>query len=142
MNTEVNKNVRAYAKADIHVNGSIENVYQTLADISQWPVWQSEVTKAEMTGAPEVGHTFHWKANGMNVTSRFHTVEKNSKLGWTGKMLWVKATHNWWFQEEESGTRVVVEEALTGFGAGLLKKTLENGMNQSLEELKQQVERM
>ena len=135
MNQIVDKKAKAYAKAEMIIEASEEKIFRVLSDINRWPSWQSAVTKSQLYGKPEEGRSFTWKANGFSINSKFHTVEENSKLGWNGTMLWIKAVHNWWFIRTAEGTRVIVEEGLKGFGAGLMKQTLKRDLNKSLEEL-------
>ncbi|MFW5761013.1 MAG: hypothetical protein ACOCXH_08555 [Cyclobacteriaceae bacterium] len=69
-----------------------------------------------------------------------HTVTKHSEIGWTGKIAWVKAEHNWYFSMGENGTKVVVEESLSGLGSRLMSKSLAEGMVQNLNGLKEYAE--
>ncbi len=77
----------------------------------------------------------------MNIHSKLHTVLQNAKIGWTGRMFWIKAVHNWWFTAKGESTLVKVEESLSGFGSSLMKKSLAEGMKKNLIELKKHAEK-
>lgn len=139
MNIQANKNARAYAKAETTIDATASKVYNTIADINRWPEWQSAVSSAKLEGKLEEGVTFNWKANGMKIKSKLHTVKKDSAIGWTGKMFWIKAIHNWRFTEENGTTKVIVEESMSGFGSSMMRKTLRKGMELNLIELKDRV---
>lgn len=141
MNIEVNRNASAYHKEEIVINAPVEKVYKMLANINQWPTWQSNVASANMEGEAQQGKEFRWKAGGANIRSKLHTVNPYSEFGWTGRILWITAIHNWTFTEKDSTTTVVVEESMSGFLSGLMKSTLKDGMVKSLEELKMEVEK-
>lgn len=138
---EVDSTAKCYSEEDIYINAAIENVYEILADINSWPVWQSSVSKAEMSGKPEVGKKFRWKSGGLQIKSRFHTVSPYSKLGWTGRIWWITAVHNWYLTRENNITKVVVKESLKGFGSSGMQKSLKEGMQNNLRELKIQAEK-
>jgi uncharacterized protein YndB with AHSA1/START domain len=141
MNIEVDSTVKCFSEEEIVINASVERVFETLADINHWPEWQSNVKKAEMSGKAEVGKKFRWKAGGLSITSRLHTVQPYSELGWTGRIWWITAVHNWYLMKEGNGTRVVVKESLKGFGSGGMRKSLKDGMRKNLSELKERAER-
>ncbi|MCF8371363.1 MAG: SRPBCC family protein [Bacteroidales bacterium] len=141
MKVAVNKDAKAYAKAEILINAPVEKVYEIISDIPAWVQWQSAVSKAKVNGNLKEGVEFTWKANGMKIKSKIHTLVENSAIGWTGTMIWIKAVHNWSFSEEGGKTIVVVEENLSGFGSGLMKKSLKEGMLKNLNELKENAEK-
>ncbi len=136
MNKEVDSTAKCYATAEITINSSKEHVFEILADINKWPVWQSSVTKAEIEGSPEVGKRFKWKGGGMNIKSQLHTVNADLEIGWTGKIWWIKAVHNWYLTEENGQTKVVVQESLSGLGSSMMLKSLKEGMQKNLDELR------
>lgn len=136
MNIQVNRSAKAYAKEEISIAAPPEKVYSILVNINQWPTWQSSVESVVMEGVPEVNKTFDWKAGGSKLHSRFHTLTPFSEIGWTGRVYWITAVHNWYLQKEGDGTRVIVEESFGGFLSGMMKAMLEKGMKKSLLELK------
>ena len=141
MNVEVNQKAPAYSESQILIHAPIENVYQLLSTINAWPNWQSQVTDASIKGEIKEGATFHWKAGGFRIHSKIHTAETPEKLGWTGNMLWIKAIHNWSLSPEGKSTRVKVQESMEGFLARFMQKTLTDGMQKNLYELKLEAEK-
>jgi len=140
MNIEVDSTAKCFSKEEIIINSPVENVFKILSDISNWTTWQSSVTKAQIDGPTEVGVKFKWKAGGLNINSQFHTVSANSEIGWTGRIWWIKAVHNWYLSNENNKTKVFVKESLRGFGASLMQKSLTEGMKKNLAELKNKAE--
>jgi uncharacterized protein YndB with AHSA1/START domain len=136
MNVPVKKEAKAYATASITIDAPAERVYAILADINKWPNWQSSVEKAEMEGPAAEGKKFKWKADGLKIKSKLHTVHPASEFGWTGRIWWITAVHNWTFEEKGGKTTVTVEESLSGFLSGTFGKSLAEGLQKNLEELK------
>jgi uncharacterized membrane protein len=140
MNMEVDSSAKCFSKEEIIINSPIENVFNILSDINNWPSWQSSVTKAQINGSMEPGVKFKWKAGGLNINSKLHTVNTNSEIGWTGKTWWIKAVHNWYLSNENQKTKVIVEESLTGPGSSWMQKSIIEGMKKNLSELKAKAE--
>jgi uncharacterized membrane protein len=137
MNIEVNTKAKAYATDYLEINAPVEKVFLLVANIKNWPKWFDGVTKVQMDGEPAEGITFIWKANGYNLKSKIHTLRTNSEIGWTGKMWWIKAIHNWQFESLPNGnTKVVIKECFEGFCSSLLKNTLKSGIKKDLLILK------
>lgn len=141
MNIEVDRIAPCFAKGEIVVDAPLAHVFNIIADINSWPQWQDDVSSAHIEGNPEPGKTFKWKANGMVINSRLHTVYPYSEIGWTGQIWWIKAIHNWYLSSEGNGTRIVVRESMRGLGASFLRKTIEEGIAKSLQELKAKAEK-
>ena len=140
MHIEVDSKAKCFSKEEITINSPVENVFKILSDINNWTTWQSSVTKVQINGATEVGVKFKWKAGGLNINSQFHTVNANSEIGWTGRIWWIKAVHNWYLSNQNNKTKVIVKESLEGFGASLMQKSLMEGMKKNLVELKNKAE--
>ena len=81
----------------------------------------------------KAGSIFRGKAKGLEITSRLHTVERNRQIGWTGISLGMSAIHNWMFEVQGDGTRVVTEESLSGWLARLMKFSDAQFLKKSLE---------
>ncbi len=141
MNITADSTSRCYATAEIIIKAPKSIVFELLAQINDWPEWQNSVSKASIDGAAEEGKKFKWKAGGLNIKSKLHTVHPDSEIGWTGKIWWIKAVHNWYITEENGQTKVVVKEALKGLGSSMMKKSLQEGMMQNLAELKAKAEK-
>ncbi|MDX9772621.1 MAG: SRPBCC family protein [Bacteroidales bacterium] len=140
MNIDVDSSAGCFSKEEIIINSPVENVFKILSDINNWPAWQSAVTKAKIDGPIEPGVTFKWKAGGLKINSELHTVNPYSEIGWTGRIWWIKAVHNWSLSNDANGTKVIVEESLKGFGSSIMQKSLIEGMRKNLLELKNKAE--
>ena len=141
MNIETDTTAKCYAGNSILINSDINNVFGILADINNWPAWQSNVSKAVMDGNAEVGKTFKWKSGSLMIRSKLHTVDPSGKIGWTGRIWWITAIHNWYLSDENGKTRVVVKESLKGTGSAKMKDSLNEGMIKNLQELKEYAEK-
>lgn len=139
MNIEVIRTA-TYVSENIEIDATVEKVYSIVSRICDWPDWQDNVTFTSINGSPEVNKEFHWKAGGVQIRSRLHTVNPPSEFGWTGKMLWISAVHNWSLKETNGKCLVEVEESLEGFLSGFMKKKLKDGMKENLKELKEAAE--
>jgi len=140
MNVEPNTR-GTYAVDSIQVNAPVSKVYSLIANINDWPGWFGDVTWVQISGAAEEGKSFIWKANGYNIKSTLHTVRSNTDIGWTGKIWWIKAVHNWHFETSADGsTKVIVKESFAGPGSMLLRKSLKKDMRKDLLELKKKSE--
>lgn len=142
MNIEVDSNIKCYSREEIIINTPVENVFRILSDINNWPEWQSSVTKAHINGPTKPGVEFEWKAGGLKINSKLHTVNANSEIGWTGRIWWIKAVHNWYLSNENNATKVIVKESLNGLGSALMQKSLTEGMRKNLLELKNKAENL
>lgn len=140
MNIEVERSAKVFSEEEIIINAPIEKTYRILADINNWPKWQSAVNEAIINEKPAEGTLFQWRTGRFKIVSRLHTVKPVIEFGWTGMMGWINAVHNWYFEKFGNSTRVKVEESMNGFGASLLKKSLRKGMKKSLTELKKAAE--
>ena len=141
MNIEVDSSAECFSEEEIVIDSPVEKVFKILSDINNWPAWQSSVSKAQINGPAEAGVNFTWKSGGLNISSRLHTVNANSEIGWTGKIWWIKAVHNWYLNEENNKTKVIVRESLKGPGSFFMKKSLKEGMRKNLVELKTETEK-
>ncbi|MCB9000185.1 MAG: SRPBCC family protein [Bacteroidales bacterium] len=141
MNIKADSTAKCYASSEIIINASNQHVFEILSNIKKWPEWQSSVIKVEIDGNAEVDKTFKWKAGGLNIKSKLHTVNPDSEIGWTGRIWWIKAVHNWYLTEEGGQTKVIVKESLKGLGSSMMRKSLEEGMKKNLDELKIQAEK-
>jgi hypothetical protein len=132
---------KTYCKKEIIINAPTEKIFSLLQNVSSWPEWQSSVTKTNIKGAPKEGKEFIWISDGLKIKSKFHTIKKPSEIGWTGKILWIRAVHNWHLIRLGKRTKIIVKEHLKGIGSGFLRKTLCEGINKNLKELKRKAEK-
>lgn len=142
MNIQVNTKTKAFATDSVVIYAPVEKVYSLIYNMKQWPEWFGGVTEVNISGEPAEGLTFDWKADGYKIKSTIHTVRSNSEIGWTGKIWWIKAVHNWRFERLPDGnTSVTVSESFSGFGASMMKGTLSKTLKKDLQALKDKSER-
>jgi hypothetical protein len=136
MKTETDKSARCYAKMQLFINAPVAHVYDTLVDLNSWPRWMQRVSAMTVHGPIGDETEFVWKASGQTIYSRMHTLQHPGEIGWTGRVLWIRAVHNWRFVAEDKGTLVTVDEHFKGLGASFMKNAMEKGMRDALEALK------
>jgi uncharacterized protein YndB with AHSA1/START domain len=141
----INSKAPVKCSKTVIINASSEKVWAVLTDISNWPAWQTDISKSVLHGDLKPGRTFNWKSGGANILSTIHTVEPFNYFGWTGKAVGLFAVHNWVVMETSGQTIVTVEESMEGIVASLLRKSLnrnlEKGMHNWLALLKQECEK-
>lgn len=141
MNIDVNSRAKAYSVDSIQINADIHKVYSLISNINDWPGWFNGVTEVHLKGKVEESKDFVWKAQGYKIKSKLHTVRLNSDIGWTGKMWWIKAVHNWHFESLPNGrTEVIVKESFGGLGSSLMKNSMKKDMRNDLDCLKKESE--
>lgn len=141
---DIDPTAPAFAHREILIHVPVEKVWQTQADIENWSAWQPDITSAKLDGSLKTGSTFRWKAQGLNITSRLHTVEPPHRLGWTGVALGMRAIHNWRFEARGDATLAVTEESLSGWLTRLMlffdPRFLEKSLEATLQRLKDKAE--
>lgn len=142
---DVNREAPVVEAAEAIIEAPIEEVWRILVDLEKWPAWNNSVSKIRVNGPLEPGTAFEWVGGGFKIVSRLEEVEPPARIGWTGKMLGIRAAHIWEFQAEGPGTRVRTEESFEGWPAALfravMRKTLKKALEQGLAALKAEAER-
>ena len=140
INKSIDTNAPLAARRELFISAPLEKVWRIQTDINSWPQWQPDITSAKLDGELKAGTIFRWKAKRLGIKSRLHTVERNRQIGWTGISVGMSAIHNWMFEVQGDGTRVVTEESLSGWLARLMKfsdaQFLEKSLEGSLKILK------
>jgi uncharacterized membrane protein len=141
---EINTNAPVFARKEIIIHAPVEKVWQIQSDIEAWPEWQPDITSIQLNGNLKAGSTFRWKAQGLMIQSRFHTVEPYRRMGWTGTAPGMGAIHNWTFEPRDETTLAVTEESLSGWLTRLMKlfnpHFLEKSLEATLQRLKTKAE--
>lgn len=107
---------RAHGSIDIAV--SPEEVFDALADVSNWPSFRGDVTDAVADGPAVTGRSFTWRANGAPVTSRFAVVERPARLTWSNDAVGMTAACVYQFlPTEDGGTQIRCKESMDASGA-------------------------
>lgn len=141
---EIDSHAPLIARNEILISAPVEKVWSELTNINKWSDWQPSVSFSELDGELTVGGVFHWKANGLKISSVIKLLEPMRAIGWTGESLGMKAVHIWTLNERDEGTQVTTEESLSGWFARSLKlfdpRFLEKSLFNSLRVLKAHVE--
>lgn len=141
----IDTNAPLHARRDIFITAPIEKVWSIQTDLEHWHEWQSDIAFVKLEGPLAPGTVFRWKGGGLNIVSTLQQVEPLRRVGWTGNSIGMKAIHNWMFQSEANGTRVITEESLSGWLAQVLKmfdaNFLDKSLEKSLETLKAKAEK-
>lgn len=141
----IDRSAPVIARAETLINAPIDQVWKLQTDLENWPNWQPNITEVKLDGPLKKGSIFRWKAQGLNITSTLQSVVPQREIGWTGVSMGMKAVHYWYFEPSDSGTRVTVEESLSGWLTRLMalfdRKFLEKSMAASLDLLKSQAEK-
>lgn len=128
----IDQNAPLHARQETLIRAPLEKVWDLQTDINHWHEWQPDVAFAKLEGTLAPNTIFRWKGGGINITSRLHTVEPPTRIGWTGDSMGMHAVHNWTLEPHENGTRVITEESLSGWLASIIKLFDRNFLNKSL----------
>lgn len=130
--------------AETQIQAPVDVVWSVLTDFNNWPKWNTGVNRIHMYGDAEVGAEFVWVGGGSRIHSRIEVLEENVRIVWSGKALGVRAIHEWRFEAVGTHTRVVTRESLDGFMVkllkGLMRKMLNNALEQGMNLLKKEAE--
>lgn len=131
---EVNWQAPVVARDEIFVEASSGTVWVLQTNVTSWPLWRSDVSRAELEGEIEVGSIFRWRSVGFDVVSTVREVEHGRRLGWTGRALGTQAAHAWTFDPREGGVLVRPLRRT-------MRRTLEGSLMTWLADLKRGAER-
>lgn len=144
-NMTVNQEAPVCQTKSIVINANPEKIWSVIADVENWTKWNDAIEKVHLDGELKVQSDFTWTSGGPKITSKVHTFDSFKTLGWTGKTFGARAIHNWHFEEVEGGTKIIVEESMEGWLISLLKKKMNNILEQDmiswLEQLKVECEK-
>ncbi|MFM8321482.1 MAG: SRPBCC family protein [Chloroflexota bacterium] len=140
----INTNAPVFARKEILIHAPVEKVWQIQSDLGSWPNWQPDIAAVQLDGDLRPGAIFRWKAQGLPITSRVHTVEPERRIGWTGTAPGMYAIHNWTFVPQGDATLAITEESLSGWLTRLMKlfnpRFLEKSLEATLQRLKDRSE--
>jgi hypothetical protein len=134
------------SKREIEIAAPLEVVWDVLARFEQWPEWNPQVKSMSFDGPLAPGSEFRWKAGGPGtIISTLEQVEPPRHVSWLGRMMSIKAVHDWRLEPRDGRTFVETEETYSGLLArllrGQLQKTLDKALEEGLEHLKREAER-
>ena len=105
----------------IHVAAPLERVWQTFTDLTCWQDWNSVLTQVEPKGEAYLlpGGRFRCCIRPYAVPvffeARIEEVVPLKRVLWTARRLGLQGRHEFLFEPEADGVRVVSREVLTGF---------------------------
>jgi hypothetical protein len=111
---DINSSAPASASHEITIEAPLEVVWNIIAEIDRWCVWNPAISKAKLNGQFTVGTTFNWKSNGFAIHSTLQEIAPLSRLVWTGKAPGTSAIHVWTFQSVGNAVRVSTRESFEG----------------------------
>ena len=142
--TPINNNAPVKAVESIQIEATPQRVWEILTDINNWDKWNRDIKQAKIKGDLAAGTTFDWNSGGNKISSTLHTVTPLREIGWSGKAFGAFAIHNFTLTDINGKTELLVEESMEGFlmrfFRGYMQKTLENGINNWLIQLKETAE--
>jgi hypothetical protein len=115
-----------------------------MSDIESWPSWNPDIKVARLEGPLAPGSVFRWKAT-TSLVSRLEVVDPPHEIAWTGTTMGIRAVHVYRFEADDGGTLARSSESWDGLIPNMLKgysrRALREGIGQSLQRLKQEVDR-
>ncbi len=125
---EINAHAPIILSAEIEIDAPPELVWEVLSAIESWPSWNPEVKEATLDGDLAAGTLFRWKAGPSSLTSTLATVDRPSRIAWTGQSLGLSAIHVYNLEPRDGHTLVRTAESVQGIPARLLRGTLKKRM--------------
>lgn len=139
---KINENASIRDQHSTIINAPIEKVWAILSDLENWPNWNSDVKKIELSGKVEEGAKFQWTIGRLKANSQIQHLHAPNTLTWTGKTNWVKRIYVWSLEPDDKKTIVTVSTSLQGFLTVLVEnhQRVYNELLNWLETLKNKAE--
>ena len=105
---------------ELTVDASPETIWSILTDLSSWPDFYPEVTRASLVdgaGKLAFGAQFEFNPSGIEVFAKVEEFEPMSRLAWGGGLMAdpsAKAYHAWIITPTATGTLLWTEETQQG----------------------------
>ncbi|WP_327683721.1 SRPBCC family protein [Streptomyces sp. NBC_00467] len=115
------------------IDAPLATVWALHTDIDNWPVWNTDIDRAVLSGPVAVGTDFTWLTHGMTITSTVHELVHERRIVWGGTVQGIVGIHAWTF--EQAGDQVVVrtEESWSGEPVDAATDELGAALKASLE---------
>ena len=130
---EIDRSAPVVADKQVEISASPELVWKVLTDVERWPAWNPDIKAAKLEGDVAEGSRFRWKAGPSTISSTFERVDQPRVVGWTGKTFGAQAVHVWRLEPTPTGTRVKVEESMSGFAVRLMRGSMQRTLEKSLD---------
>jgi uncharacterized protein YndB with AHSA1/START domain len=141
----INESAPVVGRSEIEIAAPPDAVWDVLTAFERWPSWLRDVKSMSIEGPVSPGTVFRWRAGPGTITSTIQRVERPRLIAWTGRTLGIHAIHFWNFEDRDGGTFVRTAESYEGLTARLLRrwlqKTLDQALDDGLQNLKAEVER-
>ncbi|MGO4350029.1 SRPBCC family protein [Paenibacillus sp. MCAF9] len=111
---DVDRNAQVIVDLSIEIAASQEIVWQIQTGINQWPTWQKNVSKAQLSGSIAVGSTFHWETHGLPIDSTIREVDPMRRIVWGGPAQGIEGVHVWTITPTAKGVLVHTTESWDG----------------------------
>ena len=142
-------NCPVYAKNEIIIKASAEDVWKWLINVITWPEWYPNSSNINVINQGEqvlkADTEFKWRTFNTNIKSSVKRFEPYEQLAWEAKGLGLNAYHGWLIIPNNEGVHVITEEVqygiLPSLGRGFIKKGLLKQHQIWLEGLKRMSER-
>ncbi|MGP6088535.1 SRPBCC family protein [Antarctobacter jejuensis] len=137
---DIDTSAPAIGRADIAIDAPIRAVWSVLADLADWPEWNSGVDWISNRVPAQRGTCFEWRAGGLTLQSRLEAVSEPYLLGWSTSGPLFKARHVILLDDRRPVTRVRADTSFRGTYPGLLpghaRRRIEHHLTQTLADLK------
>lgn len=141
----INGQAPVIGTSEVRIDAPASVVWTVMSTIGDWPLWNPEITAAELQGPLQPGSTFRWRSGPGEITSVLREVRPGELLEWTGRTLGIKAVHVWQIRSDGDGTVATTMESWEGLPARLLRgrsqRTLDAAIATGLVLLKAEAER-
>ncbi|MFD8009745.1 SRPBCC family protein [Streptomyces sp. NPDC058955] len=116
------------------VRAPLATLWDLHTDVSVWPSWNPDITRAECSGPLAAGSVFHWHTHGLDITSTVLELVPGRRVVWGGPAHGIEGIHVWTFEESADGTVTVrTEESWSGAPVDAEREALGLALRQSLE---------
>ena len=111
----IDRNAPAITRDEILIAAPLSTVWKVQTDVSAWPRWNPDISRAEMTGPLAAGTIFRWSTAGLDdITSTVGEVVPERRIVWSGPAQGITAVHVWTFTPVQDGVLVKTEESWDG----------------------------
>jgi hypothetical protein len=139
----INEDAPVKAVAQIVIDAPVAHVWNILANIQDWPAWQTDINAVSIKQKPAVGVPFEWSTGAGSIHSRLALFEPRRRLAWTGRLFVFHAIHIWILTSLPNGqTLIQTRESMSGWPIGLFYSSgnLLSTDHQWLADLKKKAE--
>ena len=130
----IDRNAPAITRDEILIAAPLSTVWNVQTDISAWPRWNPDVSRAQMTGPLAAGTVFRWSTAGLDdITSTVGEVIPERRVVWSGPAQGISAVHVWTFTPVQDGVLVKTEESWDGAPVRENLEFMQGALDASLE---------